>query len=108
MPGGTGVVVSRPKFTYREHKPYTSVVYSSGNTPEHLFTGTVNDSSSQRSGLTTLTKDAFLSQKPAGLVMNYEIVDTWTFDTLNEKYATFDAVQAAFATFDDVTNNTPL
>ena len=50
------------------------------------------------------TLDAVLEVKPAGIILDHQVLDTISYDLLAANYASYNAVQAGFTDYDDLAN----
>lgn len=73
--------------------------YFDGRTAGYRWQGTADDSPSERIP-TTIVHDAVMAQKPAGIVLDTQVIVGGDFNTLRDTHATFDAVTAV-ASFTD-------
>jgi hypothetical protein len=53
------------------------------------------------------TLDAVLNVKPAGIILEHQVVDTLTYDLLAAQHASYNAVQAAFTDYADIADEAP-
>lgn len=74
------------------------------------------EGSAYRLGVVTLTAEtpdpaaveaAIRAQKPGGIVLEYVVIDGFTFQAVRVSYATFQDVRDAFSTFQDLRDNVP-